>query len=128
VLRGVVVPVCVVVALAGACSGDDETATATGNTTVNGGADESIPTGAECEAVHVLLKLELSENERDAVQDKVQNLDGVTATELRSPAAAEGEPPVLLVTTESEEAAIGVAEALSGDPSVVSVVHPEQVC
>src|SRR5687768_7556376 len=115
-----------VVGLAGACSGDDREE---GDVGTGGGAgvETTVASGSECLALQVLLKLDLSDDERAEVQAKVAEVDGVTGTELRA-AEAEGEPPVLLVTTESAEASTAVSEELSGDPSVVSVVHPEQVC
>ena len=111
------------VALVAACSGDDEEVASDDPTTT----EAAIAPDQVCEAIQVLLKLDLSDDERAAVEAEVDEVDGVTATQLQA-AEAEGEPPVLLVTTESEEAAIEVGEALAGDPAVVSVVHPEQVC
>jgi hypothetical protein len=125
VVRHIVLAVCVV-AMAAACSGDDDEAVVTDAPPSSAGPAGEVE-GGECEALQVLLKLDVTDEEQDAVKEKVEEVGGVTAIELRAP-ESEGEPAVFLVATESQEAADAVGKALAGDPGVVSVVHPEQVC
>ena len=124
VLRRLVLVVCLGL-LAGACSGDDDVAVGTSTPT------SPAPTGTvpedECKSLQVLLKLDVTAEEQAAVEEKVHAVKGVTASEVRE-VGGDDEPDVLLVTTASEAASNAVAEALAGDPAVVSVVHPEQVC
>jgi hypothetical protein len=131
--RLVVVLVLLVGGVAAACSGDDGATvsdappSSVGQPGVTGGDPAVSGTAGDCEALQVLLKVGLSDEERAEVEATVGELDGVTGVELQ-PAASDEEPQVLLVRTESEDATDAVGEALAGDPSVVSVVHPEQVC
>jgi hypothetical protein len=106
------------------CSGDDgdnEIAAAAPSTLAE------VPPDAECEAIQVLLKLEITAEEQAAVAAKLDGLDGVQSHQLVD-TEGDDEPSLFVVRTDSDEAAAAVGDELAGDPSVVSVVYPEQLC
>ena len=118
-------------ALAGACGddgggGDDDAtrSSASAVTEAPGPAPGEAP--PECETIQVLLKLEVTDEQRDDVAEVLDGIEGVDHELVE--AATETEPSMFLVTASTEEASGAVGSELSGHPAVVSVVFPEQLC
>lgn len=127
-----------VVAAAAACSGDDgDTAGGAPPSVTRGDGSgmtispestlPAVPDGAECEALQVILKPEAAPEEIADLGARIDETGGVVSSHLVIP-ETDSEPSLYLVAVETPEAGAAVGEALAGDPGVVSVVYPDQVC
>ena len=133
-LRRIVVLLALVPAfLAGtACGGDDagedSMTDASAAAAEQTGADEGeapASTG-ECDVIQVLLKLDVTDEQVAAVEEALDGIEGVTHELVESD--VETEPSMFLVTADADAAANAVGSELEGDPAVISVVFPEQLC
>jgi hypothetical protein len=117
-----------VVLLAGACGGDDDGGSDAARSTTSAVTEAPRPEGAapECETIQVLLKLDVTDEQREDVAGILDGIDGVEHEFVE--AAADTEASMFLVTPSTEEASGAVGTELSGHPAVVSVVFPEQLC
>jgi hypothetical protein len=124
--------VVVLLAVGAACSGDDGDAgaqtPAPGSTGESRGATTTgppgeppgtaIPEGLECEGLQVLLKLDVTAEERDEAVASHQFIDPPN----------DSESPLFLVMPSSPGDAGAIGDHFVDEPAVVSVVFPQQVC
>ena len=123
--------------LAGAaCSGDDDDAeTADRGTVITQPAPEATgptttrepldPNDPACREVQIVLKPDITDAQRDAVEDKLDSVDGVR--DWRFDEGSDGAGATFWVVPESpdDQGPIGEEFAMDG---VTSVVFPNQVC
>ena len=120
----------VLLAVTGACGGDDDTTSSSGTAVTEAPASDApeAPDGAtpECETIQVLLKLDVTDEQRDEVAEVLDGIEGIEHEPVE--AASDAEPSLFLVTASTEDASGAVGSELEGHPAVVSVVFPEQLC
>jgi hypothetical protein len=133
--------VVVLLAVGAACSGDDGDAgaqtPAPGSTGESRGATTTgppgeppgtaIPEGLECEGLQVLLKLDVTAEERDAVEATIRSIAAVASHQFIDP-PNDSESPLFLVMPSSPGDAGAIGDHFVDEPAVVSVVFPQQVC